>query len=420
MRKDDLDEKRKQLQKRPGIPPAQTAPKPRVRPANRVVARREAAAQRPMPAPPPRRPSPSATKPAAVTTGASPELQARVQQAQTSFASLQSRAQLSNIYNAIGQFDSQLVDLPLALEALRSRGYLHSEQLEDRLEALETRWDNVRPRVETTLRQHVASLDKQIDEVERHVHTLRPVDASLRTAESMLKSLEQQIGAAETAVSNLYTGMESDLRSVQTDLNRITAMMDALAESKAIQLRPTEGPLLAVKSVWRQSDKDGPEGMLFLTDQRLFFEQREEIVTKKRLGIFKAESEKIQELRLEIETADITAIEAKEEGGFLGMGKDDILELSMSANAPLAWARFHLKGQDSADWAATIKRIQTGEIDSDRADEYVESLEQAQKTTLTFPAQCPNCYAAVPAPPRGVLTITCEFCGTTIKPEQTG
>ncbi len=421
MRKDDLDEKRKQMQKRAGGMPGRVAPKPRVRPANRVVARRQTVAQRPMPAPPPRRPFPTAAKSVAHSTAAvtaSPELQARVQQAQTSFASLESRAQLSNIYNAIGQFDSQLVDLPLALEALRGRGYLHSEQLEDRLEALETRWDDVRPRVETTLQQHVTSLDKQIDQVERQMHSLRPVDASLRTAESVLKSLEQRIGAAETAVSNLYTGMESDLRTVHTDLNRITTMMDTLAESNAIQLRPTEGPLLAVKSVWQQSDKDGPEGIIFLTDQRLLFEQREEVVTKKRLGIFKAESEMIQELRLEIEVADIDSVEDKEEGGFLGMGKDDILELGLSANAPLARARFHLKGQDSADWAAMIKRIQTGEIDNDRADEYVESLAEAQNTALTFPAQCPNCFAAVPTPPRGVLTITCEFCNAVIKPEK--
>jgi hypothetical protein len=300
---------------------------------------------------------------------------------------------------------------------LRARGYLHSEQLEDRLEALETRWDNVRPRVETTLQQHISRLDKQIDEAERQVHSLRPVDASLRITESVLKSLEQRIGAAETAVSNLYTGMESDLYAIQSDLNRVTAMMDDLGQSKAIQLRLTEGPLLAVKAQWQQSGDDGPEGVIFLTDQRLFFEQREEIVTKKRLGIFKAESEMIQELRLEIEVADIDSVEDKEEGGFLGMGKDDILELGLSANAPLARARFHLKGQDSADWAAMIKRIQTGEIDGDRADDYVESLAEAQKTTLTFPSHCPNCYAAVPSPPRGVLTVTCEFCGTIVKPE---
>lgn len=414
MRENNLDEKRKRMQKRPEAAAGHRTLQRRVRPANRVAARRKAVAQRPMPAPPPRRPLPTTTRPAAA---ASPELQARVQNVQTSFANLESRAQLSNIYNAIGQFDSQLVDLPLVLETLRTRGYLHSEQLEDRLEALEARWDDVRPRVEVTLRQHVSRLDKQIDEVERHVHSLRPAEASLRTVESVLNSLEQRIRSAETAVSNLYDGLESDLYAVQSALNRVTTMLDALDESNAIQLRPTEGPLLGVKAIWQQGGDDGPEGMLFLTDQRLFFEQREEVVTKKRLGIFKAESEMIQELRLTFEVAHITAVEDKEEGGFLGMGKDDILELAFSANAPIAQARFHLKGQDSADWAAMIKRIQSGEIDADRADEYVESLEEAQETALSFPTQCPNCYAAVPTPPRGVLTVTCEFCSTVIKPE---
>jgi hypothetical protein len=324
---------------------------------------------------------------------------------------------LSDVYSAIGQFDSQLIDLLLALEALRSRGYLHSEQLEDKLEALEARWDDVRPRVESTLQQHVSRLDQQIDEVERHVHRLRPADAPLRTAESVLKSLEQRIQSAETAVSNLYSGMETDLYQIQADIKRASGMMDTLAESEAIQLRPTEGPLQAVKSIWLQSGDDGVEGVLFLTDQRLLFEQREEVVTKKRLGIFKAESETIQELRLEIETADIDSVIGKEEGGFLGMGKDDILELRFSANAPLAAARFHLKGQDSDDWAAIIKRVQTGEIDEDRAEEYLDSLEEAEEKALSFPSQCPNCFAAVPPPPRGVLTVTCEFCSTIIKPE---
>lgn len=416
MREGNLDEKRKQMQKRPEATPARRPLQKRVRPANRVAARRKAAAQRPMPAPPARRPARPVAK-SASPAAASPELQARVQQVQSSFVQLESKAQLGNVYNAIGQFDSQLIDLPLALETLRGRGYLHSEQLEDRLEALEARWDDVRPRVEAMLRQHVSRLDRQIDEVERHVHGLRPAEASLRTTESVLNSLEQRIGAAETAVSNLYDGMESDLYAVRSALNRITTLLDALDESNAIQLRPTEGPLLGVKAVWQQSGDEGPEGMLFLTDQRLFFEQREEVVTKKRLGIFKAESEMIQELRLTFEVADVTSIEDKEEGGFLGMGKDDILELGFSPNAPIAQARFHLKGQDSANWAATIKRIQSGEIDADRADEYVESFEEAQETALAFPTQCPNCYAAVPTPPRGVLTATCEFCGTVIKPE---
>ena len=100
----------------------------------------------------------------------------------------------------------------------------------------------------------------------------------------------------------------------------------------------------------------------------------------------------------------------------MGMGKADILEIIFSANAPLTRGRFHLKGQDSSDWATMIKRIQTGEIDDDRADEYVDDVEDAD--ALQFPTQCPGCFAPVPPPARGVKSVTCEFCGTVIVPSE--
>ncbi len=153
-----------------------------------------------------------------------------------------------------------------------------------------------------------------------------------------------------------------------------------------------------------------------MTDQRILFEQREEVVTKKVLGIFKSESEKHQRLLLEAQIAEVESVSHKEEGGFLGMGKDDILELVFAATVPVSRARFHLQGQDSSDWAVMLKRVQTGEIDEDRADEYVDDLEDADAIAASFPTQCPNCLAAVPAPPRGTSSLLCEFCGTVIKP----
>ncbi len=427
MSKRNLDEKRRRAGKRPSRParPAQStarrAAKRRVRPAKRVAARRANAAKRPMPKPPARRPlRPSerpAVRPAAQTAAIAPELQSQMTAVQTQFATLESKAQLGTVYEAIGAFDAKLVDLPLALEALRSRGYVHAEQLEDRLEALENSWDDTRPRVEATLQQHVTRLDRELDDVERQVQRLRPTSSMIRSAEVKLNGLDNQISGAETAVANLYNALQSDLNAIQRDLNRAAAMMDALDESQAIRLRETEGPLLAIKTEWRRDGDEGPEGMLFLTDQRLLFEQREEVVTKKRFGIFKADSEMIQELLLEAEVAHIESVGAKEEGGFLGMGKDDILDIVFTADGPLSRARFHLKGQDSADWAAMIKRIQTGEIDDDRAQEYLDELEEAQATAVSFPTQCPNCFAAVPTPPRGITSVACEFCGTTIVPE---
>lgn len=419
----DLQEKRRRARRqRPAGSSAseraakRRAVKRRVRPAVRVAARKATARKRPMPAPPPRRPLRPAPARPARAAAPSPELTTRIQAVQTQFANLESKAQLSDIYTAIGQFDTQLVELPLALETLRGRGYIHSEQLEDRLEALEEQWDDTRPRVDKALQDHVARLDNQLDEVERHVHGLRPAEPALRSAESVMNALSQRITTAETAVSGLFSGMETELQKIEYELGQLTSMMDTLAASNAIQLREAEGPLLAIKSEWQRDGKEGPEGFLFLTDQRLLFEQREEVVTKKRLGIFKAESEKIQELMLEIETVDIESVKDKEEGGFLGMGKDDIIEFVFSANAPISRGRFHLKGQDSADWAAMIKRVQSGEINEDRAEEYAEELADAKELALAFPTECPNCFAAVPTPPLGVLSVTCEFCGTVIKP----
>jgi len=189
-----------------------------------------------------------------------------------------------------------------------------------------------------------------------------------------------------------------------------------MAGSQEIRLQEAEGPLLAVKAEWQQDGEEGPKGYLFLTDQRLLFEQREEVVTKKRFGIFKAESEMVQKLHIAVQVHEVEQVVHKEEGGFLGMGKDDILELVFAATASLSRARFHLDGQDSEDWAAMINRIQSGEIDGDRSDEYQDELEAAQITSASFPEQCPNCYAAVPEQPRGVTTYTCEFCGATIQP----
>jgi hypothetical protein len=210
--------------------------------------------------------------------------------------------------------------------------------------------------------------------------------------------------------------MEEELYVVENDISRVSKMLDQLQQSPEIHLRDTEGPLSAVDAVWQQDGKEGPEGILFLTDQRLLFEQREEVATKKFLGVLKTQSENIQKLLLEVAATDIESVTHKEEGGFLGMGKEDILELVLAARASVSRVRFHLRGQESADWAAMIKRVQSNEIDQDRAEEYRQELASAGATAASFPTQCPSCFAPVLPPARGVASVICEFCGTVITP----
>ena len=400
----------------------QQKPKPRVRPSVKATARKTTIKKNPMPAPPKRR---TVARTAAVvgTTAAvakavSPEDEAKVKRINDQFDALEEKAQLTAVYNAIGSMDELSTNLPFDVEKLRDRGYVHSGMLEDRLDAIDDKWDEVRPRVESQLATQVKRLDEELDDVEPKVDRMKANNSSsIRTAETAVNSLETRVNAAQKSLEGLYDGIEDELNQIRYQIQKMDNVLGLLEESQEIRLLEAEGPLLAVKAEWhRDGGKEGPEGILCLTDQRLIFEQREEI--KKKVGLFKSEKEKVQQVLIEVQVHEIDSIEDKEEGGFLGMGKDDIMEMTFDSTAQLSRARFHLKGQDSADWAAMIKRVQTGEIDQDRSDEYVDELEAAAAITASFPTQCPNCFAAVPPPDRGVTSLSCEFCGAVITPEQ--
>jgi hypothetical protein len=235
--------------------------------------------------------------------------------------------------------------------------------------------------------------------------------ASLSSAKSSVEALARKIDAAESELRSLYGNIDSELYQVDVELKRIEWMMAALEESPDIQLRSSEGPLMAVETEWQRDGDEGPKGVLYLTDQRLLFEQKEEIVTKKRFGVFKSESEIVHKLWLDINATDIDSVKDSEEGGFLGMGKADILEMTCSGEAPVSRAKFHLKGQESSDWRAQIKRVQSGKL----AGEKHQRAETAP--ALKFPAQCPNCLASLPEPHRGAKHVKCDYCGSLVGPE---
>ncbi len=351
-------------------------------------------------------------RPPASSKALTPEIQAKIDSIQREFSRLQGEAELANVQGTIGHIEERLAEFPTDLNDLKRRGFLHSRSLEERLQLLKTQWRKTSPGLRSSLKEHQNRLRADVNSTSRLVARARNgQQAALSSAKSAVDGLERKVDAAERALSSQYGNVDSELYVIDSDLSRIKWMMDALEESPEIRLKEGEGPLMAVASEWQRDGDEGPKGVLYLTNQRLLFEQKEEIVTKKRFGIFKAESEMMHKLWLDITVGDIASVEDSEEGGFLGIGKADILELTCSGQASISRARFHLKGQQSADWRSEIRRVQTGEVAAERH-------EQAQAIPRhTFPAQCPNCSAALPEPHRGATRITCEYCGSVIGPE---
>jgi hypothetical protein len=344
--------------------------------------------------------------------GLSPEVRAKISAIQREFGQLERKAQFSSVHDTIGQIEERLAEYPNELAALQRRGYAHTRPLEEKLQSLKEEWRTNKPRLQSTLRQKKSQLSGDVTSASRMVARVKRGQKSvIDSAERAIERLETKVTAADRELNSLYSNVDSELYVVERGLGQIGWMLDALESSPEIKLQGGEGPLRAVETEWHRDGDEGPEGVLYLTDQRLLFEQKEEVVTKKRFGIFKAESEMVHKLWLDINVDDIAKVEDKEEGGFLGMGKDDILEMTYSGKAPISRARFHLKGQDSADWRTLIKRIQSGDMVADLPGGAV-----AESRAASFPTQCPNCMANLPQPHRGATHITCDFCGATVGP----
>jgi hypothetical protein len=392
--------------------PAPSSPAAPARPPTRASQSTPVTTARPLPGPPPRQ---TIAAPA-VAAALSPEVKRDVDRLHRRFTSAESDAQLGSVYSAIGRIETAFTQLPLEIDALRARGYAHSRQAEAQIDAFRRQWETTRPRVESSLTEHVNRLNGDLQLAGQRVRQISSgTPAAITAATTAVDGLESKIRAADQALRGLYDRLSSELQNLTRELNQIKKMLDQLDESPDIHLRSSEGPIAVVKAQWQRDGNDGPEGNLFLTDQRLLFERKEEVVTRRVLGIFKADSEKHQELMLDIEIADVENVTQRQEsGGFLGMGRSEFMDLTLGANAPVSRARFLLKEGRSADWISKIKRVQTGDINRDRHEAYVAEVEAVD--SVLFPTQCPSCFAAVPPAPRGARALTCEFCGATINP----
>lgn len=343
----------------------------------------------------------------------------QIQSVQDDFEEADKEAQLNPIYEAIGKIEDLFTNLPSRLDSLRDRRFVHSANLEERLEKLDNEWDGrIRPKLEQELKSVLQRLDGELDTVGQQISRIGQIStaAALTPLQSAVSRVKERVDQANSNLSNIYQGIENGLSEMESEIGRAEWMIGQLAESE-VQLLDAEAPILAVEAEWEQDGQDeGPDGILYLTDQRLIFEQKETIATKKFLFIT-TQSEKVQKVLLDIQVNDIEDVKHAEEGrGFLGMRSDDILELVCSSRAMVSRVRLHLKGQDSSLWAGMIKQVRSGEIDKFRAERFVAEIEEAQAAAGSFPKQCPGCYADVPVQPRGTKSYTCEFCGRLITP----
>lgn len=333
-------------------------------------------------------------------------------------SSLQKDVQLSDLRNELDKIEGKTSTLAGRISKIRGRGYVFDKNLESSCADYPARWVKLTIEVKNQIDIQARDLKSRMMNIESQMSRLAAVETNLAVARPLanqlktdVDGLEDKASAAEQTVKGMYDDFSNQLDKTCKYLDRLEWVLEQVDEA-SFKLMPGEAIIMAVKALWTRDgkeDKSDPEGVLYLTDQRLIFEQKQDVATKKFLFIT-TETEKIQSQLFEIPVPQIEKVESAKKGLFKN---EDWLEMVFASGAQLREAVLHLDGQDCTDWQGYINKAVAKEFDRDRVAPVSEAeLEKVKKA----PTICPSCGGTISKPVlRGMDSITCEFCGKVIR-----
>lgn len=311
---------------------------------------------------------------------------------------LQDTVTLKPVREELAQIENDMRGLERSLSQLRARGYAIEKSLEGDVTVLATQWDRIKTNATISLDGQTKLLGEQMAGVQKLMADLLGQSNNLQAArplfmqvKSSFASLEAQADAADDAVIAQYDQYADEVESLAAHLDWVGWMLDAL-ETASFQLLATESGVAATEAVWERPGMEPENGILFLTDQRLLWEDR--------VGDY--------ELKLNVPLAQVENVqkEADEASGI------EFLDFRLGSGAPYPSAKLELALPVADAWLKMVGRARSGGYDKDRAEE----IDQAELDRIkNAPRQCTNCGAGLTAPIlRGQTSITCEYCGQVI------
>jgi predicted nuclease with TOPRIM domain len=307
--------------------------------------------------------------------------------------SLQDETMLKDVHDELARLENQLGSLERQLSELRNRGYNLEKGLEVDIQILSTQWERIRKNTESTISLQTALLSKQMESVKVDLARVMGMSSNLEAARSpymqlrsKIASLEAQSDSAEVTVYTQYDEYADEVEAIEAHLEWVSWMQTAL-ETASFRLLATENAIAAVEALFVHPDWEPENGLLFLTDQRLLWEDRVDAY----------------ELKIDLPLQEVLDVDRITEGD------GEALQFSFGSAGPVPLAIFKLSQPVAEDWLVMVGRARSGGYIQDQVVEVsAEELERIRNA----PQQCSNCGAAFTAPIlRGQHEIVCEYCG---------
>jgi len=345
------------------------------------------------------------------------QVQNEIESLQSTLGDLQSSVRLTDIRDRVEDLGSTVSGLDRRIKSLREGGYAFEKEIEGQAKDLVKEWSKIAPGLEREVESESTVLENALRPLESQLGLLagerampKTLSSRVKRLQAQVKSLEDRVESAEEKIQGGYDQFSSGVDKLKSHLYKLEWMMTEISEA-SFEMLATESGIMAVKAVWAKEGKQtksDPEGVLYLTDQRIIFEQKEKVATKKVLFIA-TEKKLVQETLWEVPVVLVEDVKPHKEG-FLK--KDDYIELTFSSGAPFDLLNLHI-WQRGDEWQALIQRVKAREFDDNRAIPIDEKVAEKVKNA---PTKCSSCGGAITQPIlRGMESINCEFCGDVIR-----
>jgi len=314
---------------------------------------------------------------------------------QTEVNALQEQAMLTSVEQELTAIENDVVSMSRKLADLRARGYAIEKALEADVTILTAQWDRIKLNAQKTMEQQRQLMSGQMQSIQQmlaqlvgQMNNLAAVRPLYMQTKSAAASAQAQAEAAQSTVVAQYDGYANEIGTLSAHLDWVGWMLDALATA-TFQLLATESGVAAVEAMYARPGLEPENGILFLSDQRLLWEDR--------VGEF--------ELKLNVPLQQITDVQkavSEDE-------QQEFLDFTFGPGAPWPDAHFQLGAPVADSWLKMVGRARSGGYAGDRAIEIPpEELERIRNA----PQQCSKCGAALTDPIlRGQVDIPCEYCG---------
>lgn len=341
------------------------------------------------------------------------QLASDISSLRTQLNNLEKSTRLTEIRDAVEDIQSSVNGFKQKVSELRSRGYVFGKDFEAQADKLPRQWMQMSMNIHAQINAQATRLQNAFTPLQSRIPALsNPAQAAAvyKQLKPQADVVAAQVQAAEEQLKGMFNSFEDQVNHFDGQLYEADNVMTHLEEA-TFKLLATEAGVAAVKAVFvkdGKEDKEDPDGMLIVTDQRLIFEQKEEVATKKILFIT-TEKQKVQKVQFEVPVALIESVMPSKQGLFK---HEDNIELTLGSGAPYPKVRFHIWGV-AEEWQALINRVRTRDIDKDRA---VALDKDAEAKVKSAPSQCPSCGGNITQVVlRGQDNIKCEFCGFVIR-----